>query len=401
VVDLAYSLGSRVLDIVDAALRFLAAVQANKIKLLLKGGPGVRRFDCSVTNVCNAKCTFCVYPLVANLLGRSKGVLEMSLFRRRADEAASSGITTSDLTPVVGDPLVDPRIDEKIQYLISIGFKEVCITTNALLLERFADRLIASKLTHLFISLPSCDKEDYKAVYGVDSWPMASSGIAYFLRRNRELGEPIKVRFRFRNALKPSAILRSADFARIIEPYLSERVTLNFTPYYDNWGGAITRGHLKGIMRMRKGPKQIRVPCRGLFSFKMLHDGKVRLCGCRFRRSEHDDMIVGDANHSSLSEIAKSETVINIVAGFFRNQVPECCRECSFYSPVTLGWLRHNAAKSIPPRQADVLAVEPSTHFQNTQNRILTDHVGLRRADPASSPTLEASPVGASIGSLK
>ena len=80
------------------------------------------------------------------------------------------------------------------------------------------------------------------------------SGIRNLMEYNRSKGEPARIVVRFRNHEKPSQIIRSPDFKKNIQPYLSERVRINFTVDYDNWGGTIQPGDLSGSMRMRKLP---------------------------------------------------------------------------------------------------------------------------------------------------
>src|SRR4029077_10249148 len=63
-----------------------------------------------VTNICNAKCTFCAYPKVVANKTLQTGVMSFEVFKKAVDEWAAMGGQSLDLTPVVGDPLVDPGI---------------------------------------------------------------------------------------------------------------------------------------------------------------------------------------------------------------------------------------------------------------------------------------------------
>jgi hypothetical protein len=106
------------------------------------------------------------------------------------------------------------------------------------------------------------------------------------------------------------------------------------------------------------------VPCKRLFNFMMLHDGKVRLCGCRFRSNEHDDMIVGDANLASLDEISQGENVAQIVNGFFHDRVPESCRNCAIYDPVTPRWIEDG---KVDTQKRDLMSRPSSGHCEEPQ----------------------------------
>ena len=66
-----------------------------------------------VTNICNAKCTFCAYPKVVANKTLQTGVMSFEIFKKAVDEWSAAGGQDLDLTPVVGDPLVDPGLLER------------------------------------------------------------------------------------------------------------------------------------------------------------------------------------------------------------------------------------------------------------------------------------------------
>src|SRR3954468_9302483 len=78
--------------------------------------PEHKALQVSVTNVCNARCSFCAYRLVAHT-GRPTGVMKMDVFKKTVDEYSKLGGKGIDLTPTVGDPLLDPTLIEKVKYL--------------------------------------------------------------------------------------------------------------------------------------------------------------------------------------------------------------------------------------------------------------------------------------------
>jgi radical SAM protein with 4Fe4S-binding SPASM domain len=184
----------------------------------------------------------------------------------------------------------------------------------------------------------------YEKIYGVKHYDDAMSGIRNLMEYNRSKGEPARIVVRFRNHEKPSQIIRSPDFKKNIQPYLSERVRINFTVDYDNWGGTIQPGDLSGSMRLRKLPPPLKVPCKNLFNFAVRHDGKVRLCACRLTRSDLDDLVVGNILEKSIAEISKSDQAWNVIKGFYAGKRPETCLECTFYQPIDRPWLERRTA---------------------------------------------------------
>jgi MoaA/NifB/PqqE/SkfB family radical SAM enzyme len=299
-----------------------------------------------VTNICNAKCSFCAYPKVIANKTLQTGIMSFAVFKKLVDEWASVNGQNLDLTPVVGDPLVDPGLLEKINYAINHArIRNVFLTTNAILLDRndAYKQLIDLGISGVFISTQGTSREAYEKVYGVKHYDEAMSGIRHLLEYNRKKGEPACIIVRFRNAEKPSQIIRSKDFTQNIKPYLSEKVRINFTVDFDNWGGTILPTDMSGFMKLRKSPPRLDVPCRSLFGFAVSHDGSVRLCGCRLIRTDLDDLVVGNIREKSLEEISKGEEAWSIIKGFYFGKRPATCVECTIYSPIDRSWLEHRA----------------------------------------------------------
>ncbi len=300
-----------------------------------------------VTNVCNAKCTFCAYPKVVAAKTLQTGVMSFEVFKKAVDEWASVGGQSLDLTPVVGDPLIDPGLLEKVDYAVNTAhIKEVFLTTNGILLDRkdTYKRLIDLGIGTVYISTQGTSREMYEKVYGVKHYDEAMSGIRHLMEYNKSKGEPARIIIRFRNAEKPSQILRSKDFKENIRPFLSSRVIVNFTVDFDNWGGTIKAGDMSGVMHLRKLPPRLNTPCQRLFNYAVRHDGSVRLCACRLTHNDLDDLVVGNIKEKSLKEISQSPEVWNIIEGFYNGKRPETCQSCTFYTPIDRKWLKARAS---------------------------------------------------------
>jgi radical SAM protein with 4Fe4S-binding SPASM domain len=301
-----------------------------------------------VTNICNAKCTFCAYPKVVANKTLQTGVMSFEVFKKAVDEWAAVGGQSLDLTPVVGDPLVDPGLLDKVEYAVNRArIKTVHLTTNAILLAKNdAYKKLVDLGVSVYISTQGASKEVYEKIYGVQHYDEAMANVHRLLEYNRAQGEPSRIVIRFRNHQKPSEIIRAKDFREKIKPYLSERVRINFTVDFDNWGGTIREKDMSGSMRLRKLPPPINLPCKGLFSFAVRHDGNVRLCGCRLTRNDMDDLVVGNIREKTLEEISKSQEAWEIIKGFYSGKRPETCLECTFYRPIDRRWLQERTGKN-------------------------------------------------------
>lgn len=314
-----------------------------------------------ITNICNARCNFCAYPRVVDGKTLQTGVMPLATFKKAVDEFAANGGHYLDLTPVVGDPLVDPEVFEKVRYATQeakLGY--VGFYTNGILLNHKDNfrRLIDSGIHFISISTQGTDRELYKKVYGVDKYEAVISGINNLLEYNRSQGEPVRIIIEFRNAQKPSEIIRSADYQTKIRPYFSEKMRVNFTIDYDNWGGRIEAKDMLGVMKLREAPPAVNLPCQRLFAYSVRHDGSVRLCACRLLKSDFDDLVVGNLHQSSLTDVVRGERAWSVIEGFFEGKRPEVCQGCTMYKPVTPQWLadrKHENETGLPdvlmPRQ--------------------------------------------------
>ncbi|MEI6075968.1 MAG: radical SAM protein [Verrucomicrobiota bacterium] len=305
-----------------------------------------------VTNICNAKCTFCAYPKVIANKTLETGVMPLATFKKAVDEWSALGGQSLDLTPVVGDPLVDPGLLEKLDYAVNqAGLKDVYLTTNAILINKndTYKKLIDLGVAAVFISTQGASKEAYEKIYGVNHYEAAMSGIRNLMAYNRSRGEPARIVVRFRNHEKPSEIIRSPDFKKNIQPFLSARVRVNYTVDFDNWGGTIKPEDLSGNMRMRTLPPMLNIPCKNLFNFAVRHDGRVRLCGCRLTQNDNDDLVAGNLHESSLMDISKSPAAWEKIKGFYTGNRPATCVECTFYQPVTRAWLKERTSPTDSP----------------------------------------------------
>jgi len=347
--DFGYKAGYYLFWVEDAVRNFLATARPVAPSELERVKPNFAnacvRVD--VTTVCNARCTFCAYPKVIDNKTLKPGTMKLDLFRKVVGEWGQHRGHALDLTPLVGDPLVDPGLFAKVEFAArEAKIPVILMNTNGILLNRNENyrKMIDCGVTNLAISTQGTDRAEFMRVYGVDKYDLVMDGLHKLLEYNREKGEPVSIRIRFRNAQKPSAIIRSADFNRYIRPYLSRRVQVSFTVRYDTWAGTISEEDLSGEMMLRKELAPINVPCANLFSLTVMPDGNARLCGCQLKHSDVDGLVIGNVAEASLLELSEGPRFQKIVQGFYRGERPEVCVGCTAYRPVTRGWLNHYRA---------------------------------------------------------
>lgn len=114
----------------------------------------------SVTDFCNLRCKYCMPPDgVANM--EHEDILSVEEIETIVKAAAKSGIRKIRLTG--GEPLVRKGIVSICEKTAAIeGIEEVCMTTNGILLPKFAKDLKAAGLHRLNISLDTLDPVKYE-----------------------------------------------------------------------------------------------------------------------------------------------------------------------------------------------------------------------------------------------
>lgn len=129
----------------------------------------------SVTDRCNLRCIYCM-PEEGMQLKQHREILRYEQIEQVVREAAGLGINKVRLTG--GEPLVKKDIEFLIERLAGIeGIKELCLTTNGVLLVQKAKILRQAGLTSLNISLDTLQPEKYREITRVGNLTDVLNGI--------------------------------------------------------------------------------------------------------------------------------------------------------------------------------------------------------------------------------
>ncbi len=131
-------------------------------------GPLVDRFGrvhddlrLSVTDRCNLRCVYCMPAAGMTFLPRAE-ILSFEEITRVARVARDLGVRSVRLTG--GEPLVRRGISDLVARIAALGFDDVALTTNAMLLSPMARRLASSGLRRVNISCDSLRPERFSAI---------------------------------------------------------------------------------------------------------------------------------------------------------------------------------------------------------------------------------------------
>lgn len=128
----------------------------------------------SITDLCNLRCRYCMPEGVCQK--RHEDILSVEEIAEIVSAAAKLGVKKVRITG--GEPLVRRGCVDLVRMVADIpGIEEVDMTTNGVLLSRYAGELKAAGLRRVNISLDSLDPEKYAQITGGGTLKSALDGI--------------------------------------------------------------------------------------------------------------------------------------------------------------------------------------------------------------------------------
>jgi len=113
--------------------------------------------------------------------------MNLEKFKKSLDEVVKLGCKQIVLTGF-GEPLVDKRLELKVEYAKSLGLRTYIISNGSLLTKKRAENLIKAGLDELRISFYGMRKESYEKVMVGLKFDVTMSNLLGFLALRDELG---------------------------------------------------------------------------------------------------------------------------------------------------------------------------------------------------------------------
>lgn len=311
----------------------------NYLLIRLTGALGLPRVSAwphalflETSNICNARCVFCAYPKMR----RAKTTMSMELFRSVIDQYARIG-GELDLTPIVGDPFMDLKFFERLDYIFSKpSLLRFHFFTNAIAMTpETGARLLkyANRLT-VNISFGGFDAETYRKVFGVDKFDDAVRNIRALIELKRESGSGLGIQINLRTPLENN---KGPFWDYLMQAENSGLVAITWMGAYDSWAGQVDDTALKVAgLKARPMPDKYG-PCHRLITSPVvLADGLVNACACR---DVEGTLIIGDLRRQTLREVLCGNPLYDLLKRHASGNFPEVCKKCTYYDPVYPGWL--------------------------------------------------------------
>jgi MoaA/NifB/PqqE/SkfB family radical SAM enzyme len=296
------------------------------------------------TNICNADCIFCAYQY-QSAFRAGKGAMSDELFEKALADYAAMTPGSEDrrvnFTPLVGEPLVDPKIIQRVARAKALP-AHVTFFTNGILLNRVdVKALLATKMDRIFISTAPLDRESHERLYRTHGkYDDLLAGMQKLLDARNELNAPTIINLMFRSHIPLDKIKELPDFKNFILPKLRPGEVDSLYAQvrgFDSWGGQISKDDLLPGMSLAQAPRLKRRPCIWTFNLMVMYDGLVRACSCRFTGTERvgtDGLLVGDLRKQSLTEIWQGDAIKALHRSFGQGKLHDVCRNCTMYRPV-------------------------------------------------------------------
>lgn len=279
-------------------------------------------------NRCNAQCGMCPYPYTIHLEPRE--VMDDALFTKIIKECAQEP-SLRDFVPMAkNEPLLDPKLAARIAEFKAVAaphqMVELVTNGSALTPSRF-NRLVASGVDLMTISLNAADEATYQKVMQGLSWQQINKNLDAIAGADRSR---INIFLRY---IKQQDNL--AECNRFIKQWRGRG--FNILAYEINNRAGAVQGYARMMLvkstlvkRIRKafGRRLFKV-CPHAFSIMhVLQNGDVPLC----TNDWHNREVLGNANDQSLRAIFNSPRMQEIRELMRQGRYDEIapCKECSF-----------------------------------------------------------------------
>lgn len=281
-----------------------------------------------LTNRCNLKCRMCPRPKMGNL---KIGEMDFGLFKQIVDDIAKFADKKTIFVPVgLGEPLMYAELLEAIEYIkIQCPGAPINIDTNGTLLYEEKAKMLCKLLgrdDRLLISLNAGSRSVYEWLMGRDKFDLVVDNIKDFLIIREKIGNGPKVIIQLLETNRTESEIEK--FKNFWNPLLGRNDNVYIRRLL-NWGGTVD---IKDIQVREKG---YRYPCLSLWTnVAILNDGNVYPCCEAQSTRENSDILLGNVQEKSLTEIYSENRIEDIRKKHLKGQWNEIsdCKNCDFWS---------------------------------------------------------------------
>lgn len=293
------------------------------------------RLYIETTNLCNARCVFCMYPKIHGTFPIE--YMEKSLFENVVNDYINMGGREISLTPTVADPFTDKYFAERFEFLEKSKIRKVYLYSNFISFRASIQKTLNDLKNLEFdigISMTGWNREMYDKLMGVDKYEKVMNNIEI-------LGD---ILIKNRN-VKAHVVLRHYDNSPTIQEDLMNMVYVckknNIQPIsahgFDTWGGLLEEEMKNNeYLSAKIKPRLPRTkPCEVTYRKPLITvQGDYKVCECR---DVNFETVIGNVKERPFSELWYSEELKKFRNLFYTpDNLPEICKKCEVYAPKTI-----------------------------------------------------------------
>jgi cyclic pyranopterin phosphate synthase len=214
-------------------------------------GREIKSVRISVTDKCNFRCTYCMPAEGLEWLGRDE-ILSFEEIARLVGVLARLGVDEVRLTG--GEPLIRRDLPTLVGMLSALeGVRDLSLTTNGVLLDRFAGPLVEAGLQRLNVSLDSLNHVRFAEITRRDALDAVLRGLEE-AERYPEL-RPIKVNCVAVKGFTETEVPALAELARR-KPYVVRFIEFMPLDADEAWreDDVLTGAEIRAIIESEHGP---------------------------------------------------------------------------------------------------------------------------------------------------
>ena len=214
-------------------------------------GREIKSVRISVTDKCNFRCTYCMPAEGLEWLGRDE-ILSFEEIARLVGVLARLGVDEVRLTG--GEPLIRRELPTLVGMLSAIeGVRDLSLTTNGVLLDRFAGPLVEAGLQRLNVSLDSLNHVRFAEITRRDALDAVLRGLEE-AERYPEL-RPIKVNCVAVKGFTETEVPALAELSRR-KPYVVRFIEFMPLDADEAWreDDVLTGAEIRAIIESEHGP---------------------------------------------------------------------------------------------------------------------------------------------------
>lgn len=280
-----------------------------------------KRVYIEISNICNLQCSFC--PVV----DRDKLIMSLDLFEKTIKQVAP--MTEQVCLHLMGEPLAHPEFLSIIKICEKEGVK-VNLTTNGLLLNRYAEILSTSPAIHQINFSIHSFKDNFKD----KSIMPYLTDILNFSRLAHERSPEIYINYRLWNIFETTTQNDSnkdilQNIAKFFEVDIKEDIDVGSIKSKRIWNRVYLHFDSRFEWPDPKMPLQsTKGFCHALSSHIGIHaDGTVVPC-CLDKEAR---LALGNCSTKSLPDILQDKRAQNMLLGFTQRKLAEdLCQRCTY-----------------------------------------------------------------------